>query len=83
MNGWFSFSRMVRSTKGELLEELTLDVFGLVLADDHVFFKRLHRKNAPVILLPHKVDLAEGSSSDDFDDLEVINGDLFRGVVGV
>ena len=40
MNGWFSFSRMVRSTEGELGEELTLDVFGLVLADYHVFFKR-------------------------------------------
>ena len=83
MNGWFSFSRMVRSTEGELGEELTLNVFGLVLADDHVLFKRLHCKNATVILLPHKVDLAEGSPTDYFDDLEVVNGDLFRGVVGV
>ena len=74
---------MVLSTAVETKKRLTLGVVGLVLPNDHIFLQCLHRKHISVIFLSHQVDFAERASADNFDDLEVFDGDVSAGVVRV
>jgi len=51
-----------------------------IFLDELVFLQNLHSVGDACVLLPHEVDFAEGTSTDNLQDVEVIFRNLFGGL---